>query len=780
MKSYSITVVLLVICDLCFSQQYVVNGVVNDNYNSPVEYFNAVLLNPVDSSLVVGGAFIDGVFTLEYRTKQPLLLKLSGLGYMDLYRLLPVNISNSFDLDTLHLESISLDEINVIAKRPVFIHNGGKLNITVSSTTLEDAGTTIDVLKLSPGLLVDNNNNVSVFGKGAPLVFIDGREVQSLQELETLQSNQIEHITIDRNPSAKYNSAAKAIVLIETIKKKSDQLSLQLSQNITLARKISSKTGFVIKAKRNKFSGHVNYFFGNNNHRNFSQVYERNFLDGYSIYNLSNTESDSNSDNHNLLLGAEYNVNTNSSFSFLYNLLYENDLVYKDAEQVITRSGDESMSRNIFQDGNEKSCLHNISLGYRLSSDSTRRFLIQTDYAKKSNNGTTLISENDLSSQMDSRSSVDNINSFDVMTIKSEYSHHIVKGVSLLYGARMAHISNDGRAQLFETSTKKISYNDKQSITDNIMAGYLLAERKSDKTSLEVGMRTEFTHTKVGANSLDILDSSYVHLFPSICFNITLTDEAAITLNYNKKISRPDFDELNPSVVYYDSLSYGKGNPSVKPSIIHSVGCEIELPFSLFFSAEYNYERNARIVTAVNDKNNPHVIKYTPINIDNSRFIDLGLSYNFSGKRFTTNASCYVEFPYVVIPFMNQELKQRTTGWFLSSSNDYSFSKAFSLYCNLSYQSKTVELMTEYKPCLNLKAGLRGKFFNKRLLVSIDANNILDSYKSDWSDRYGNISSRQITNYDNRYLRFSLRYSFNDLTPSKLRQIGNDDELNRL
>ncbi len=779
-KRYKTLVAFCTFCFVSYSQSYIIKGVVTDNNATPIEYFNAVLLSSVDSSLVVGGAFFEGEFSLEYKLKQPLLLKMSGLGYKNLYKLLPESIPNIFETDTLHLEPVSLDEITVLAKRPVFSHNGGNLNIIVKSTILEDAGSALDVLKLSPGLLIDNSNNILIFGKGIPLIIIDGREISSRQELETLQSNQIDRISIDRNPSAQYSSSARAVIIIETLQRKSDQLSLQLFNSVAFAREICNKSGFSINAKQNKLSGFINYVYATNNYRNNIEAYENNILSDYTINNESYSVEESSSNNHNLMLGSEYVINEASSFNFIYNLSLENDYVDQETDQIIQKADDAPITRQIFQDGDDNNYLHNFSLGYKVSPDSIRKFIIQTDYARKSAEGATNISEKNINNGTASCSILDNKNTYDVFTIKSEYNYPVYKGLNMLTGARMAFISNNGRTQLTESNINGIRYSDKQNITDRIMAAYLLTEKKSGDIFIEGGIRTEYTQTKVMANSIDVLDSTYLQFFPSMNFNVDLSEEIAIALNYNKKISRPDFNELDPSVVYFDSLSYGQGNPTLKPSIIHSIAFDIELPFSLYFSAEYNYTRNTRIVSALNDNINPHIIKYTPINIDKSRYLEFGLSYSYSGKRFSTNTSCYVEFPYVNIPYLNTLVKQRTPGWYFASSNDYTFGKIFTFYCNLSYQSRNVELMTEYEPSCNIKTGIKGKFFNKKLLVSLDANNIFKTDKSEWNDKYGNITSGQKTNYDNRYIRISLRYNFNDFKSNNKHQNGNEDELNRL
>jgi len=149
----------------------------------------------------------------------------------------------SFDIGIIRMDNISLGQMNVIAKRPVFRQNEGKLVIDVKGTVLSEAGDLFDVMRRSPGLIVDNDNNITVFGKGSPIVFINNREVTNKTELESLRSDDISSFEIDRNPSAEYSASGMAVVRIKTKKITKDQLRLQIYNQTYLLRKTSTVSG---------------------------------------------------------------------------------------------------------------------------------------------------------------------------------------------------------------------------------------------------------------------------------------------------------------------------------------------------------------------------------------------------------------------------------------------------------------------------------------------------------------------------------------------------------
>ena len=55
-----------------------------------------------------------------------------------------------------------------------------------------------------------------VFGKGAPLIYINGRLMRDVSELDQLKSENIKSVELITNPGAKYDASVKAVVKIRT------------------------------------------------------------------------------------------------------------------------------------------------------------------------------------------------------------------------------------------------------------------------------------------------------------------------------------------------------------------------------------------------------------------------------------------------------------------------------------------------------------------------------------------------------------------------------------
>lgn len=94
----------------------------------------------------------------------------------------------------------------------------GGIVTTVKGSVLSIAGNAVDVIGQLPGVRIEDEQ-ISVLGKGYPIIYINGRKLNDLSELNRLPSNEIESIEVLNNPGARYSAETKSVILIKTIRK---------------------------------------------------------------------------------------------------------------------------------------------------------------------------------------------------------------------------------------------------------------------------------------------------------------------------------------------------------------------------------------------------------------------------------------------------------------------------------------------------------------------------------------------------------------------------------
>jgi TonB-dependent receptor len=110
-------------------------------------------------------------------------------------------------------------------------------------------------------------------------------------------------------------------------------------------------------------------------------------------------------------------------------------------------------------------------------------------------------------------------------------------------------------------------------VREQVYAGYVMATTRYDWGSILAGARIE--HIKndgkaivvvAGANKPIEVKNDLTLVYPSVHANFNLDDTKKLRLSFNTGAARPDYDQLRPNFTYDDSnLTVSGGNPEAKP-----------------------------------------------------------------------------------------------------------------------------------------------------------------------------------------------------------------------
>ena len=199
-----------------------ISGRVIDEQVQPMPFANVVLVSRADSAFIAGTMTKDdGTFSIS-TGKQDGLLKVTSVEYITRY--IDARQGSVGDIQMLP-DTQMLGEVVVKGSRPQYKMGNEGLVTNVENTLLSQLGTASDVLKHVPGIIA-KDDQYEVFGKGTPIIYINGRKMRSNRELEQLKSTDIKHIELITNPGAKYDATVGAIVKIKTIRKAGDGFSI--------------------------------------------------------------------------------------------------------------------------------------------------------------------------------------------------------------------------------------------------------------------------------------------------------------------------------------------------------------------------------------------------------------------------------------------------------------------------------------------------------------------------------------------------------------------------
>lgn len=134
-----------------------------------------------------------------------------------------------------------LQDAVVTAKVPVTKLRGTALVSKIAGSPLQHIGTCLDVLRQLPMIRVQADDNaVSVVGKGAPEIYVDGRPLRSQEELVRLQSDNIRTVELEMAPGARYDSETVAVLKITTARSFLNGFSLTDRAEAKFRRRVSA------------------------------------------------------------------------------------------------------------------------------------------------------------------------------------------------------------------------------------------------------------------------------------------------------------------------------------------------------------------------------------------------------------------------------------------------------------------------------------------------------------------------------------------------------------
>lgn len=758
------TEVILLIFFLVFSRlnsygQYLVKGTVNDINKSSIEGFNATILNPNDSTLIKGGFFVNGEFELTCKEKQ-ILIYLSSLGYRD--TILPVTIVDAEKLlpnICLKKQSIELNDITVNAKRQLYTQTPDKLILNVDKTILKESGDATDVLKKSVKLNVDSDNNITVLGRGNAYVYLNGKKISSNEILTMIPSEEIKSVEIIDNPSAQYEAEAQAVVNIITKK----------SGNFGSGAKIINST-----TKRNSFENSTNIQFSNRSPKNNfyasyyfltkQRKYDNEYIRDYSQTDLPSVilnkidEKFSVNQQHSLRLNDELNISKTNTLGIVFNTsYYDGKLKTDNQNQIFDDIEFGNLKEEFSSDINSilERSLINGQINYTIKpkkKGTEWQFSIERYYYHAEKNESIL--ETSGNSLVSKSNGIDN--KFNFHTLQADYNSPLTNSWKLQSGVRYSKFKNESKT-IYNTPVS--SRNEAFDNQESEFAAYNVLKYKHNKLSVNIGVRLEYLNRDTKLEELMIVDKESWEWLPSFLISKRLNDKTQLSLTYNKKIVRPSFQDLNPTINYIDSLSYTQGNPELINAKIDNFDLKFSYMKYASISLFYKKTKDAIVWDIESPEENTQIAIGTQKNIESQNSWGVNLVLPYQTKTYTI----YVASGFEQVNNTGEYSDLNKFKWYLKSGIDLNL--PFDLKSNLTglYFSDGINGIWTYDDAYKIDASLQKSFANDKLNISLSFEDIFRSNKMKSQAEFDNRIVKYNYYYDDSFIRLRVSYNFSKI-----------------
>lgn len=749
-------------------------GKLIDETKQAVAYANLVLLSLPDSTFLQGTISDEqGIFSLSVTDDTPKVLQISCIGYKKLTR--PCT-NGSIGIISLSSDAIILNETVITGRRPVYRLKGNSLTTTVQHTLLSTLGTGNEVLKRIPGIRMDNEKNVEVFGKGTPLIYLNGRQIRDKSELNQLNSNDIEKIELITNPGAEYDAEVKAVLRIQTI------------------RPVGEGLGGFARASGNYASAATHSAMANLNYRKggwdlFGQIMNADThteqeedieleVTGTEHWYLNNRTEMKGKHFRAIAVqgGINYTFNKSHALGANYQLQRFPYTGTANARQIFEVMRNDMLYDRINANFSmqKRKTIHKVNFYY--SGKINERLSIDLNVDYLSGKSSDKVSNHEISEKQEDRQ----VNSFgkadyDLYAGKLVFSYPLGKGC-LNWGGE-ANRTNHHDAYRNE---QEIVPSNENETDETKFAGFLSYQTELGKLSLNAGLRFEHTHFNYFENGQKQLDQcrTYNDLYPSVSLSIP-TGKSRHSLSYAVKTMRPRYEQLNGNVQYSNRYMYKQGNPLLRPETQHDVTYQFGYRF-LNLSLTYQYIKNYISTVRELYADNGSISITRDVNTDKNQHLNMMLSFSPEINWWHPSFNLYFTQQFFKARFRQGMMSFNNPVAYFTLNNDFTLPAGFIFSLTGDYHTGGNEGPVQTLSSGTLNIGLRKSWLNGRLQINLDGSDLLHTSRRG-GIRYSLSCKHAYTDtFNSRSISLSVLYRFN-ATRSKYKGTGAaNDEIRRL
>jgi len=782
-----------------------VTGSVTDHNNKAMASANIALLLAKDSSLIkTAVSNSKGEFEIPFSKSGSYLLSYSLVGFEHNYSLVfSLTEGENFTAKTIGLSPAvsKLQGVTVVAKKPLIEVRADKTVFNVEASINATGSNALELLQKSPGIQVDNNENISMKGKSGVRVYVDGKMMQLDTKdlaayLKSINSSDMEAIEMISNPSAKYDASGNAGII-----------NIRLKKNKKFGTNGSANLGFV-QGVTPKGNGSVNLNYRDKKINLFSNIGgyigdNQNLLDLYrvqkdTLYDQHSTNINGNK-SMNIKAGADYFIDNKNTIGVMATTNFSDaefrsssntQIYYQPTNQFV-----KSLQAYNNIPGSRTNA--NFNLNYRYIDTTGREINFDADYGLFRGTGRSYQPNNYYGFNNNLLYSIINRNStptdIDIYTAKIDAEQKLGKG-KLGYGLKTSFVTTKNTFDFFNDDAngvpvKILDRSNNFTYKENVNAAYVNYQQQlNDKWSLQTGVRAEQTNSDGNLSRADgtVQDDNrvkrnYLDIFPSAAITWNVNKKNALNLTFSRRIDRPTYQDLNPFENKLDELTYEKGNAFLLPQYTNSI--ELTHTFMGFINTTAGYSHVKDYATQVTDTTG-NATYVQQQNLATQQILSFNIGAPLPIRKWW-NSYVNVWYNYQLFDGAvgGKAVKLNIPSYGVYMQQSFTLGKDYTAELSGSFNGPNVWGATwRTKSQGGLDVGLQKLMLKKKATVKISATDIFRTNPWTAISDFGGAYIKGSGAWESRTFRinFNWRFGSNEIRKSRDRKTGLESEANRI
>jgi hypothetical protein len=747
-----------------------ISGSIEEENGNPLPFANVLLLNAQDSTLVKGMVTCEkGIYSTENIIPGEYMINASMVGYQSAC-LPPFQLaanSGQIHLSRLVLkEDVSeLSEVVIKGQKPLYEMQMDRLVINVQNSITSAGSSVLEVLRKSPGVMVDEQNNtISMYGKSGVVVMINEKISRlpvdaMVQMMKGMSAANIERIELITQPPSKYEAEGTAGIIHIVMKESAD-----LGTNGTIGFNLgynwaeTAGTNFNLNHRKEKFSAFVNYslLYDHNIHLegNYKKIHGTDFTSEL----ISEGDKKHYLTIQNLNSGFEYKLNKKSGIETLVYLYKRHwsmiETIASTEKSPKYPTIETEMMRDMYD--NWRSITANIGMYYLFNEHNKLRFDI--GYLLYHNDNPSIY-KNDIFNWETNTAEREELtitkeSPIDFKIAKLDYQFSPSKKFQLEMGIKGATSGLDNniivqRLQNWVWITDPL-FSSLARSSEHILSGYLsIQSHLSSKIQLNTGLRYEHTDTYLTDVYREyVVDRNFGNFFPNIVIRKSFSKQSNFQIGYSRRITRPTYDQLAGNVKFFNPATFATGNPALRPAIMDAYKINYQIK-QVLISLNYDHTQNAIRgfqPTFLKEKKTeirrPENFKYSKM-----YYLSLTVPFNFN-PWWDVNPNLIVAYGANMPKHLERNNQLNVFGYYLNMTNNIRLPNDYSFELSGYYMSRWLWGIRGSNPYYTLNIGAQKQLAKDWGTLRFLAQDVLHTLKTGWTymSPDGDIVSRG--NYD--------------------------------
>jgi hypothetical protein len=702
-------------------------------------------------------------------------------------------------LEVILTEGRDIDEVVVVKKRNPFVQKVDRLEIDINQLTSQSTGNLFEVLNSLPGVQLEEDGQMSLRGIEGLKILIDDKQVylsgtDLINYLKSLPKSSAELVEIMTNPPAKYAADGSAGILNIRMKKGKKESGVNGVVNLAYnqGKFGKSNNNILLNYKKNKVNIVTN--FGYSSQSNYFDVSRNRYWNDSSDTVKSLIQKNYESNRANVFSSSttmDYQISDKSNFSINYNGFWSK--YSEDGDYASTLFHDKNPHHDNFSvsDLTNRTSSNSLNGMYIYNFGKNESLSFNVDYLAFSSKRKQSLDNDIFNMAPNSSDEFYNLYSNNpfkakILGVKLDFDSKTIFNIDFNSGLQ---VTRSARKSIGNYMSEQLpsdyinSLNNIFNYDEQIQAAYVsLSGKVTERFEYKLGLRAERTEFDSKLDNGKELKDDYLNLFPTVygLFKLDTANSSSLYISLGKRISRPSYQDLNPSIFFFDKNTTYQGNTMLTPQYAYSA--EIGYFRGRILSMSLSYNKTKDNISQVYFQDNS-VYSQTYYNIDWSEAFSAQINSSIALTNFL-ESSIFLQLSNIRykgrVSSVSESIIDNSQFTFrINNYNSLKLGNDWKLDVTNSFRTTVLFAQTRIKPLYQMHLGVSRKI-NDRFSLAASVRDVFHSNKMVRDIAGENVYVNSETIVDSRTIGVTLTYSFGRSFKEKRKATSISEERERL